>query len=126
MVRTKDSQLLFFFPPLLSSFQSFQCFPISIEIRGTLERILLGAIIREKMKKEKEIEAPTPPRVKQDCEHMILCYTVRMKRKENSMQSLKEKEKWKDIVCFCGREGRLTKIWLRQLFIYPQWHSEIT
>lgn len=65
MVRAKGSQLLsgFFFPSL-SSIQSLQCFPISIEIRGTLERILLEAMRREKMKRGKEIEVPTPPRGK--------------------------------------------------------------
>lgn len=82
MVRTKDSQLLlgfFFFS--LSFFQSFQCFPINIEIRGTLERILLEAIMREKMKKEKEIEVPTSPRGQQDKEHVIMYYTINMKRR---------------------------------------------
>lgn len=37
--------------------------------------------MREKIKKEKEIEVPTPPRRKQDNEHVILYYTTRMKRK---------------------------------------------
>lgn len=91
MIRAKGSQLPSgFFSPLLSSVQSLQCFPISIEIRGTLERILLEAIRIEKMKREKEIEVPTPPRGKQDNEHVIMYYTKK-RGEENSMQSLRKK-----------------------------------
>lgn len=37
--------------------------------------------MREKMKKEKEIEVPTSPRGQQDKEHVIMYYTINMKRR---------------------------------------------
>lgn len=69
MVRTKNSQLhwgVFDFFVLFVFLSIISVLSYYIEIRGTLERILLEAKMREKMKKEKEIGVPTDPRGKQD------------------------------------------------------------
>lgn len=75
---------------------------------------MLGAVMREKMKREKEMEVPTPPRGKQDNEHVILYYTIKRRGEENSMQSLRERERCRNPeFALLGEEGILTKNWLR-------------
>lgn len=57
---------------------------------------MLEAIRREKMKREKEMEVPTPLREKQDSEHVIMYYTIKRRGEENSMQSPRERERYRN------------------------------
>lgn len=58
--------------------------------------------MREKMKREKELEVPTPPRGKQDNKHVIMYYTMERRGEENSTQSLRERKIQKSRVCTSG------------------------
>lgn len=68
---------------------------------------MLETIMREKMKKEKEIEVPLRPRGKQDNEHVIMCYTIRLKSRGKfraEPERKKEREMERDYTL--GGEGR--------------------
>lgn len=62
--------------------------------------------MREKMKKEKEIEVPTSTREEQDNERMIMYYTIKRRGEENSMQSLRERERYRNLEIALLQEGR--------------------
>lgn len=49
--------------------------------------------MREKMKKEKEMEVPTTLRGKQENEHVIMYYTIRMKRRGKFHAEPRERER---------------------------------
>lgn len=83
-----------------------------MEIRGTLERILLEAEKREKMKKEKKIEVPTAPRGKQDTDMRSWLHHQEENRKI-PRRAWKKRKEIEEIALSWGREGTLTKSWLK-------------
>lgn len=57
---------------------------------------MLEALKRKKMKREKEMEVPILPKGKQDNEHVVMYYTIKRRREENSRQNLREGERYRN------------------------------